>query len=68
MKPCERDDVIVFDGYVVYGNNIPWWMGIDEAGLKSFIDDWKDREADLMSFEIYKGGEFVGTVGEYIGK
>ena len=66
-EQCDIETVIPFDGIVVYDkNDIRWWMGTTEDGLKIFINRYIDKNVGLRDFRIFRGGEYVETVGEYM--
>ena len=64
---CDRQDVLRFDGMIVYGEGIRYWMGTTEEGLNVFIDRYINRDnIDVRKFEIYRNGEFAETIGDYL--
>lgn len=66
-KQCDLETVIPFDGTIVYDkNDIRWWMGSNDEGLRVFINKYKDRDVNLEEFRIFRNGEYVETVGEYM--
>lgn len=66
-EQCDMETVIPFDGYIVYDqNDVRWWMGTNEDGLKIFIATYKERGVAIEDFRIFKGKEFIETVGEYM--
>lgn len=66
-EQCDIETVIPFDGIIVYDeNDVRWWMGTNEDGLKIFITTYKERGNAIEGFRIFKGKEFVETVGEYM--
>lgn len=61
------ETVIPFDGIIVYDNDdVRWWMGTIEDGLKIFIATYKEKGVAIEDFRIFRGEEFIETVGEYI--
>lgn len=68
-EQCDMEFVIPFDGFVVCDkDDIRWWMGTTEDGLKIFINRYIDKNVGLADFRIYKNGEYVETVAEYINR
>ena len=66
-EQCDLEFVIPFDGIIVYDkSDIRWWMGTTEEGLRVFINKYKDRDVGLEEFRIFRNGEYVETVGEYM--
>ena len=66
-KQCDLEFVIPFDGIIVYDkNDIRWWMGSNDEGLRVFINKYKDKKVGLHEFRIFRNGEYVETVGEYM--
>ena len=66
-EQCDMETVIPFDGFIVYDkNDVRWWMGTNEDGLKIFISTYKERGVSIEDFRIFKGKEFIETVGEYM--
>ena len=66
-KQCDLEFVIPFDGIIVYDkNDIRWWMGSNDEGLRVFINKYKDKNVGLDEFRIFRNGEYVETVGEYM--
>lgn len=67
VMECSNDDLITFMGMtVVSPTGVKWWMGTTEDGLQTFIDRHKDAVKSLSEFSLYKNGEFVGKLGEYM--
>lgn len=66
-KQCDLEFVIPFDGIIVYDkNDIRWWMGMTEEGLRVFIDKYKNQNIGLDEFRIFRDGEYIETVKEYM--
>ena len=66
-KQCDLEFVIPFDGIIVYDkNDIRWWMGTTEEGLRVFIDKYKNQNIGLEEFRIFRDGEYIETVKEYM--
>lgn len=65
---CNNEGVLRFDGMIVFDNDgIRWWTGVNDKGLKSFIERHiNDDKIDVKTFKIYKNGEFIETIGDYI--
>ena len=65
-EQCDIEEVIPFDGFIVYDEkDVRWWMGYTEEGLKDFISTYKKKGIDIDSFRIFKEGKCIETVGEY---
>lgn len=68
-EQCDMETVIPLDAYIVYDkNDVRWWMGTNEDGLKIFIATYKERDVAIEDFRIFKGKEFIETVGDYMAK
>lgn len=66
-EQCDLEFVIPFDGIIVYDkNDIRWWMGTTEKGLRVFIDKYKNQNIGLEEFRIFRDGEYIETVKEYM--
>ena len=66
-EQCDIETVIPFDKIIVYDeNDVRWWMGTNEDGLKIFIATYKERVVAIEDFRIFKGKEFIETVGGYM--
>lgn len=67
MRDCDFDGVFKFPGMIVFDGDVRQWMGTTEDGLDKYIERYKNHdEMDLMSFEIYKDGKFIETIGDYL--
>ena len=65
-KQCDIETVIPFDGIVVYDkDDIRWWMGTTEDGLRAFINKYIDKNVGLADFRIFRAGEYIETVAQY---
>lgn len=66
-EQCDLEFVIPFDGIIVYDkNDVRWWMGTTEEGLRVFIDKYKNQNIGLEEFRIFRDGEYIETVKEYM--
>ena len=66
-EQCDMEFVIPFDGFIVYdSNDVRWWMGTTDGGLRVFINKYIDRNVGVEGFRIFKNGEYVETVAEYM--
>lgn len=66
MQDCNIDGVFKFPGMIVFDGDYRQWMGVNEKGLDDYIEYTKDKDPGLMDFKIYKNGEFIETIGDYI--
>lgn len=66
-EQCDMEFVIPFDGIVIYDkNDVRWWMGTTEEGMKVFINKYRNKNVGLVEFRIFRNGEYIETVGEYM--
>ncbi len=68
MKDCNVEGVYHFPGMIVFDGDVPQWTGVDEAGLDAYIEKYRNRDKGLMGYKIYKAGEFVETIGDYVSR
>lgn len=62
-RVCDIEAVIPFDGIIVMmEDGIRYWMGYEEA-FDRLIEQCDDPRLD--TFDVYKLGKRLGTVGEY---
>lgn len=66
MQDCNFDGVYRFSGMIVFDGDVRQWMGMTEKGLDDYIKYATDRGEDLTRYEIYRNGEFIETIGDYI--
>lgn len=66
MQDCNFDGVYRFPGMIVFDGDVRQWMGMTEKGLDDYIKYATDRGEDLTRYEIYRNGEFIETIGDYI--
>lgn len=66
-EQCDLEFVIPFDGIIVYDkSDIRWWTGTTEDGLKIFIKKYLERNIGVEGFRIFRNGEYIETVKEYM--
>lgn len=66
MKDCNVDGVFKFPGMIVFDGDVRQWMGMTYKGLDDYIDYTKGKDPGLMEYKIYKNGEFIETIGDYV--
>lgn len=67
MQDCNFDGAYKFPGMIVFDGDVRQWMGITEDGLDDYIDrHMNGKEVGLMDYKIYKNGEFIETIGDYL--
>lgn len=66
MKDCNVEGLFKFPGMIVFDGDVRMWAGTTYDGLDRYIERHLGIDPDLMGYRIYKDGELIETIGDYV--